>query len=459
LEAIWGEITNLALPYGGARCQGIIGTGIEVPRKFPRTGERATTPGALTVRQPMLRAGHFMRSIYIDSRCDTMSGSIDAKRTEWAIKKLYQDPMKSFGYGGSEGLTPTTKNSIGYSAIDNWLSELLQRFAFQLAAARAKRIMHGSFTGSNTSIAGSWLDFGSISRVSDYGRLLLPRGAPDFMHEEDLFKGEFVDLCYYLSKYAPAGLPRFIDAVQHWKQFNNMLASRLQTEFVALLGIPAGMQTALPRNALSRLFTIMNTLMLAGNSEPLAILSHDNDYVPTMPKKMGTFHLNSILLRAARFADAPNLHSRMTPLIPDATLRSDFVGAYIDIVNAYKHQFCHQQNSAAEVFRQVHSFRLNLPFAAAYRTVLYPAIEQKIEAQYPVDAYINSLVDTARVLVSNSTEEPFRLNEIIGRNAFVSLRDGLVINDSTASAKDLKSGLQIGKLHTVDIDAADIFFS
>ena len=65
LEAIWGEVCHLALPFGGVRALGILGTGTRVPLRYPKAGEDTTTARALLVRESPLRPAHYMRAIFL----------------------------------------------------------------------------------------------------------------------------------------------------------------------------------------------------------------------------------------------------------------------------------------------------------------------------------------------------------------------------------------------------------
>src|SRR6201999_699159 len=102
-----------------------------------------------------------------------------------------------------------------------------------------KRLMHGSLTASNIGFDGSWLDFGSMSAVSDYGRLILPRGAPDFLNEERTIYQALRDLVFYINKYIDAGArSKPLAADKYCSVLKDALSAHEDLEFEKLTGLP-----------------------------------------------------------------------------------------------------------------------------------------------------------------------------------------------------------------------------
>ncbi len=420
LEAIWGEICSFALPYGGVRVHGVISTSSRVKRKFPRTGQDRTTPRVLIVRDAPVRPAHFMRASFFRPHAGGAELPSDARRTQAAIGVLGKVFADAFG---------TSEHALTGHVLNEGISEMLRRFAWQLAAARAKRIMHGSLTASNFSVCGAWLDFTSISAVSDYGRIIIPRGAPDFMNEEQLFFTSFKNLHFYLLKYLPRQIAMQLGSCSDfWTGFRTQLDRRLQIEFTKLTGVPEWSIPLLGTDLIGKLSRFTQDVIRGGNSEPFTILSKDDDYIPEMPSSMGKYHLNSILsaLSIARSPDAGR--EALANLLTDEKLLDSFVDCYWAVRRAYATTTKGDRQNA-ETFMRINALRVNAPITNLYRTNLYPDIDLLPESAEAIGRFIAEMTRLAKVQLADPVAGSVSIDEFFNRkSAVLTESDGLIVD-------------------------------
>lgn len=425
LEALWGEVCEVALPFGGVRALGILKTGTQVPVKFPRSGKSKVTDRALIVREAALRPAHFLRAVFFATT--QFPSSTDTSRVRNAIQQL--DSALAMLYGDRHDLTEITSASSRVRLIESGLLEFCRRAAQQIAAARARRIMHGSLTSSNFAFSGQWLDFGSISAVSDYGRIIIPRGAPDFMHEEELVLPTLRDLVFYLNKYSGFAEHGFAFDVQpFWDTFRLVLAHRLRFEFLLLTGVTEDDLERIPAHPKDALYQCMVDIMSAGNSVPFTILVDDNDYQPVMPGVMGKYHLPTILREAALCKSADEFDSRLMSILPDIVLRQRFTSAYADLKNAMHSSVSENSLSARSNFICLNAIRRNLLAEELYRTVLYPKIDDLIENHGDIPSFIDERIKIAELLMAPEKQGRFVSDAWFGHGSLVDARFGVKVN-------------------------------
>lgn len=392
LEAIWGEVIHSSLPSGGARVLAIIGTGTKVPVKFPRKREPIVTRRVLIVRQPILRAGHFMRAIYSNIEIDKTNRFYDTTRTVNALQYL---PLHFFPETNQKDKVFIYEHAV--KSVDLFL----ERSAVQIATARVKRIMHGSLTASNISIDGGWHDFASISALSDYGRILLPRGSPDFLHEEELVVRAATDLLFYIEKYLGSNHSR------HTLNMHRPLISRFRTalqehvinKFILLTGLPEKLLKILPQSLHTHFSSACIACASTGTKYPFRILSEDNEYSPIMPEKMGEIHLNSVLIESAY-----RLHQNLAVDFDNLTKRDSRVQELRDafrsvVMWALATQSTPSTRAALLDYIVLNAIRRNSQVASLYRTVLYDQIKHHADSNNIapfIDSTCNSSIDMLR---------------------------------------------------------------
>ena len=396
LDALWGEIASAVLPYGASRCWAIIRIAGTVPRRYSKTGESPGQARAIVLREPALRPAHFMRSIYFDAGNGQQDRLVDVRRTRQAIQYLPRALATTLGKSNSD-----EPECTDVDRIDALLVEWCMRCARQLAAARAKRLMHGSLTASNIGFDGRWLDFGSMSAVSDYGRLILPRGAPDFLNEEKTIYHTLHDLVFYINKYIGANNgSKALIADKYCGVLRDMLSEHEGFEFEKLTGLPLEAFEMADPVARTKLQRAIRAIRAAGNSTAFTILSDDNNYLPIMPEKMGRYKLNEILQTVGDTSTPVESHDKVKSLLPDESMRREFLSSYWSIRNDWMLSLNSQEKIAAKSFVSVNSERLNMDLRRLYRTNLYPMIERIGDSHPSVSEMIDDLVGEAKFHLS-----------------------------------------------------------
>jgi len=142
---------------------------------------------------------------------------------------------------------PAETSSATWQALDHTtrlhagLAEMVKRFAQQAAAAKAKRLMHGTLTSSNLALDGRWLDYGTVAALPSYANTKsygLPPPVPTLWQEHFALLTVIDNLSFSVSKYyreEPAALPR---ATVLKRLFEQHYLAALRTGFVELAGFP-----------------------------------------------------------------------------------------------------------------------------------------------------------------------------------------------------------------------------
>lgn len=189
-EAIWGEVIQIALPYGAARTVAVI----RLNESFVLDG--TTHSRALLVREAIVRPAHFERATLFKEDVPLgASLSNDALRVQRAMQRIHEFLPQS--------RVSDFTNASNWTSIDLFrcgIAELAKRYASQFAVARCKNIMHMMMSSSNLTIIGGWLDLNSVTIVS-----------PISVREKRLFQrfeaehlsaiNSIENICYYAKKY------------------------------------------------------------------------------------------------------------------------------------------------------------------------------------------------------------------------------------------------------------------
>jgi hypothetical protein len=375
LEAIWGEVLAAALPYGASRTKFIIGLPDFAPVRYPVTGGPKKTRRILTGRNPILRPAHFMRAVGFHS-CAALGMSMDAERTKKALialPNLNVELEAALRVGGSLEAT-----------YQQTLTDFLDRLAAQIATARALRIMHGSITESNVGMNGEWLDFTSASALSGYGRIILPRGAPNFLNEEDLIRKGLFDLCFYVNKFVFGGR-LVVDAKSLDSFFMSTLRSNMRRQWVKLTGMLDADLDAVPAELHDRVAKAISAVALHGATSSFTILSADNNERIEMPKKLASFDLNDCLARTGWLDSFEEIQVEIAKEVGIPSLRDELAAALAALRAFHAEQLRAAGRSLDEIAikRAISAFdciRRNLKIVPLYRTNLHPAVDKL--AQY-----------------------------------------------------------------------------
>lgn len=387
-EAIWGEVCHMALPYGATRIYGIVGTGTHVQYMAldgPKSARRV-----LILREAALRPAHYMRA-GLFSPSDEMLATYppDVVRARAAIQSICVGLQSAFG--------GQPKHLADLDYINDCLLEMVRRFAVQLAAAQSKRILHGTLNSSNICLDGRWIDAGTISTVSDYGRIILgSNDHPDMWLEHTNFIPVLADLFFYLTKFlnikvAPEA-PPFSQVIAH---FEKTLLARFSVEFLKLTGIPEHRLMEIDNGIRTRAYKCFWTVIRAGQREPFKLAPN---HVWAMPEKMGHFHLNTIMQISSMCDSERSTVLALERHLSDVVLREEFAACYWLLRQAYLSQpDVHQGN--AKVFLAFNALRLNTVFPELYRTNLDKAIESLVADERCVETFIGTILRRAKTLL------------------------------------------------------------
>lgn len=422
-EALWGELLQCALPHGAVRVLGLVTTGTRVPLVAPLPGQDPTTERALIFRQSALRPAHFMRSPYHrlpagSEWCD------DTTRTIAAIGALPAACAALYG--------PAVDGSSDLS-VQRCLGLMLERFADQFAAARAKRLMHGSLIASNIALDGRWLDFATTSSMPDYGHILSPRG-PDFMQEELMLQPGIADLAFYLRKYLPNARRALFDGTALWQRLNLRLQQRLPLEYAKLTGIPAALCVRLPRQA-EALYKVMQEIMRKGNDKVYLMMSDSSPAARCTPARTGDHSLNAILRKAAFTSSPAQTETALLEELDNANLRARFVSAYWDLCSEAEPLLA-ARGPYGRLFCMLNAVRLNGDNHFLYRPQLYHDIEQGLLAGMRAAELIDRTVRRGVALLQDVSERA-DLAEVLGDGVAVCVRAGLLYRDHSCDFSSL----------------------
>ncbi|WP_154904436.1 hypothetical protein [Klebsiella michiganensis] len=174
-DAIWGEVGNIILPHGAARCFALLE--IECPV--------SETKRFLSVRENLVRPAHFMRAPYFKPKGRFENNSSDGTRV------LKNKEALNFN------LYSISKSS---NVIDG-LHIMYARWAEQVAFTQAHRLFHGALTPSNICLDGKWIDFGTMSSIGRHCNVIIARGKDPFWMEPNSIAKIIDSFLYNANKY------------------------------------------------------------------------------------------------------------------------------------------------------------------------------------------------------------------------------------------------------------------
>ncbi|MGC7837689.1 hypothetical protein ACPZMI_04375 [Pseudomonas wayambapalatensis] len=228
-ETIWAEIINAALPFGAIRTVAIMDTGLRF------NADQKEIKRGLLVRLPAVRPAHFIRSLYYKQKKFSPIGE-DAMRVKKAIHRVHEFlPIPT---------DPDGEQSI-LSLLNLGLSELVERYARQFAAARAKFIAHYNVSASNISLDGSWLDLS--------GTRFFTNEIKDDKLSIDNFENEYIpalrallDICFYLGRYG-------VIASEDARQMHDVVIKKFFYDYNRFLNLYQVARTGIPFSLLLQL--------------------------------------------------------------------------------------------------------------------------------------------------------------------------------------------------------------
>jgi len=382
LEVVWGEVLDCVLPFGATRVFALWTTGENVRLRYPRSFGPILAPGALILREQNIRPAHFMRACSQGASRLSPNGISDTDRTRSAIRQWNpKEVVNCEGVAWQCDLTEAAREGA-------------RRTAQQIARARARRIMHGSLTPSNFDLDGRWLDFTSATTLPDYGRIVIPRAAPDFMHEDKLVLRGLVDLDFYIKKFTP----QYHEVISPRADFHladpfvHDLGKTLPKEFAILLGYTADLVEKLPSRITQRFYEASLGISRPGNAHPRTILSKDNDYLPSLPVKTGRYRLGDVITTLSACRDVHQANIWCAQLVGESALCAQIVDAWWNLREAAVAIDPDLRRHSRLVVSALAALRLNLPHWPLCRTRLYPNLESIILFPAATSSFVNSLI-------------------------------------------------------------------
>jgi CDGSH-type Zn-finger protein len=436
VEAIWGEVLHEALPYGAARMTAVIKTGETLKDALHPTG-------GLGIREFVWRPAQFMRAHAFQVRPENRAQiPSDTARIKEAIAHL-PDMLPMPAALSKQEIAmqePLARLKIG-------LGEMVRRFAEQMAAAKAKRLSHGTLTTSNVGLDGRWNDLNSVSALPSYG---YRRNMTPFWDDQFTLIETINLLCFYIGKYFPAvsgNKPEEMPTAEwltvlYKRHYTDALARR----FVALCGYPHIVANRIwttreGHTAMRTLSSSMITLARSGHSprRPYDDAMHENTV-------FGEYHLPKILLRAACATSAGVVESALCDLIADQKTRRDFVHQY-GIVKKLMFKEAQSQGVSAPSFARLVRINCqkagrNIPFL--FRNVIFDECrrlaeghQDPAELRREADRVIQPVINEARMVY----QEPRNFNTLLWSMERMTLEYDARSNCLIANIEDEKTEL------------------
>jgi hypothetical protein len=389
-EALWGEICHMTLPFGGVRIHGLITTGTQIPYDHAQKGH-SLAPRALIVRQQSLRPAHFMRAIYFTPDIGVYGNRTgDTLRTRRAIECMGRAFAQSFEL--TQGTT--------IESVNEGLMQMVVRFARQVATARAKRIMHGLLSCSNISLDGRWIDYGTMTTISDYGRIIVARHGNDFCNEALPLINTIRDLLFYLRKYLPARDVQQLHTVDALIEvFESSRRRQFSYESAKLIGIPKKFlinSTNDFNGIVDDLSKCFEDIIGFGKKEPFKL---SPSHVSQMPETMGVLHLNQLIRAVSVFDDLSEMDAAVRQKIVDASLRERFCRGIWTIRHSVVRDFTNEDKRSMRLAMMFNALRLNAPFSDLYRPNLDKALSEVTLDAAGVSTLIGEIMKKTRTFL------------------------------------------------------------
>lgn len=431
-EAVWGEICHLVLPWGGIRIAGIVDTGTKTHYQSPQ-GE-SMVPRALILREPALRPAHYMRApdYHPNSQMRTKYCS-DTVRTKAAVLEIDQ------GFASALGMPLKVRHDPQF--INQCLAEMVTRISLQIATARAKRIMHGSISCSNIALDGRFLDYGTISSLSDYGRVIIARGSTDLWTEHTALYPTLSNLIFYMKKYLPETVGKELLSYEKLVAFYNYRFSRdLVLQFLKLTGIPLFLLQQLNNGLLNDMGRCLSDIFTQGNKEPFKFRTLDE-----MPNMMGNFHLNSIIQVACLCSSESEAEQAIFELLHDPALRKRFAHIYVKIRQAALALVPQEQKKIARLFIAINAYRLNTLVSELYRPKLADTISDLLatpDAARRVAFFVDGMRRQVRTLLAEPGEKGIAMDWYCNQEKWLSLSAIVGSNQQLFDPRELIDSLE-----------------
>ena len=395
-EAIWGEIFNAALPYRAVVVHAIIATGSTVRLAAPMG--HTSCQRALSVRPVFLRPAHYMRATLFRPSARFLSTQpTDVVRTKLAIRSMRAGLAVALG-------------ANQFEPLPDLLAAAFRRYAAQIAAARAKRLVHSSISASNIALDGRLLDFSGASSVSDHGRIIIAPACPDAWHQHALLLGSIDDLAFYIAKYGGEDVDHVALAEFLRSVFLGVLERRFAVELLKLSGVPETIISALPQPELADTASAFCDVLEAGNGEPFKMTDPCAHRSPQMHERMGRYHLGHCIKQAIVCDTHESAAAALTAELPNAQLRQRLVTAIWHLRSTY--MTGHEGSGALRAldFLRFNAHRLNARLDALYFHELKRSIDVALAACADMQGFVSRTVAGVADLVREPIDGEVRVS-------------------------------------------------
>jgi hypothetical protein len=421
-EVVWGEICNFSLPYGGVRSYAIVEVDSEVP--YPSHSGRRNARRTLIFREPKLRPAHFISAPFF-AMADEFATRFESEavRTANAVRCL--DFVKD---------VYASENSFAYChTLSEFFVEALKRAAHQVAVARMKKIVHGGLSPSNVSLDGGWLDYDTITTVSDFGPLIMGGfDIPHFLDEHTLLIRAFSELYFFISKYETATVVgKRLSDKEIRTLFSEHFEQALAFESAKLTGVPQPALQCLSSRELLRFYKVVEKIFLSGNKRPFY---YSPRHTWDLPERFGDHSIANIMpILASGYGECGELsEERISDELNDKSLRAELIAAAAPIYKAYANLYGVSRSSV--FFLRFNAQRMNARLRPLYRANLDSAIDVVCQKGSSIGTFVDDTVALASFFLD--------LNQDAGKISF----NGLGLGGTYLTPL---SGLQTGG-HAID---------
>ncbi len=272
-EVIWGNLLNNELPFGANRVVALVDTGLK-----KQNGE----PHVLIVREDPLRAGHFVIRTYHPDSADKARVLGNLINLPKAIPGV-RSPNTIF----SQYFTESTSSQFKELAltVEEWLDRLSQ----QIARNYVRKMFHGATSESNININGEFIDYGTASTNSGYGKISFLSHIESFgefsevnsLWGEGLTKRFFLGLSRkQINRATTISLNKILRKI--WdKKFQEAMSK----EFLLILGFPKGKLKAISQTDEALALT-KKLLLLTQKSSIQRVIDIQNNPTPENSSKI-----------------------------------------------------------------------------------------------------------------------------------------------------------------------------
>ncbi len=399
-ETLWGEILDAALPHGAIRSLAIFANGTDFQGEVADTHEPVNVSRGLLLRQPALRPAHYMRSIFFSPTLDMFDAVSDVDRTRKAVEGI-QLGLSSIW---QSDVDCTEKNHID---LNTGFVEVFQRAACQIAASRAKRLIHGSLISSNFSLNGAWLDFGTTSALSDFGRAIVAPGSLDLWSQQVSVIETIRDLHVYLSKYLPKKLTEDLVCCDVLvENFLKHLYERLRVEFLKLTGIPEPMLMQLDVRVQDRLWKAMMSVVAADNNATYLYYGDDRH---EMPVRTGRYSLTGVMNKCAVGNGRDHLRHLISEEVSDIALAEEITDSFWLLKSEVLGQMPIALRSNAVTALSVNCIRANWDLGPLYRRNFDGAVDEVTRQPETIDPFIKTFTAYWKGVLADLADGPVSL--------------------------------------------------